>query len=273
MSLTDTTLDVIKDDLVAGIAQSNLRRRRRQRMLAVAPVLGLILAGVVIFGFASDDPAYALTQRADGEIRVEVFPEFDDVEDLEAELSEAGLDVTVVHLQSHESLSGVVEVVSHDNTASGAAVFDDGEFVIEDPSHIDGLIEILIYTPADRGEDYQASPSIFAPDQPLEGLHCAYADRPLPTADLEARAIAAGIAQFNWIIFGEINEDFSIDVETSEELLTGFVENAVLRNSTTLDVFVTVDSAEPGSETIVMHDGTHSTDHPTCADALAEPWQ
>lgn len=122
MTVTESTLDNIKTDLVSGIEQHNRRRTRRWMAVAVPAVVLIATAGLIATN-DSDSPTYALTEQPDGTIQVEVFPDFDDVDSLENDLEQAGLDVVVIQLRAAPSLEGVVEVVSHDNEASGAIEF------------------------------------------------------------------------------------------------------------------------------------------------------
>ena len=271
MTITDPTLDRIKTDLVSGI-ETHQRRRSRRRIAATIPVLGLIIGTGLVLASADDNPAYALTERADGTIRVEVFPDFDDVDALRAELQDAGLDAAIVQLRAPPSLEGVVEVSSHDNEASGAIEFDDAEFVI-DTGDIEGEIEILIYSPTAAGDTYGVSPSIFAPDQPLAGLHCAYTNNAMPTGELEVRALEAGVTNFVWMVFGEIDEDGSVEVTNSDERPDGVVTGAQMQDPDTLQVSVTPTSDQPAATAISMNDGTHYRVVPTCTDDLAARWE
>lgn len=274
MTMTETRIDDLRDGLVTGIRASNHRRARRQRALFATPLLVLVAAAGLILRSGDGKAAYALLERADGTVRVEVFPDFDDVDALQNDLADLGLQATVVHLRAHPSLEGVVEVVSHDNSASGAAEFDGGEFIL-DVATADGLIEILIYAATDSGDDYQASPSLFAPGQELGGLHCAYTDGGLTTAEFEAHARAAGISNFRWTTFGEVDEQTnSIDFNESGDRPEGIVSGAQLRSTDTADVFIDEKSAPaPAADSITMGDGTHYRPVPTCTPELAEPWE
>lgn len=274
MTMTDARIDDIRDGLVTGIRASNHRRARRQRSLIAAPLLALVAATGLILRSGDGEAAYALFQRADGTIRVEVFPDFIDVAPLQNDLADLGLQTAVVHLRAHPSLEGVVEVVSHDNSASGAVEFDDGEFVL-DVASADGVIEILIYSATDPGDDYQASPSLFAPGQELGGLHCAYVDSGLTTAEFQSRARAAGISNFRWTTFGEVDEETgSIDFEESGDRPEGFVTGAQLKNHDTVDVFLhEVPADESAADVITMGDGTHYRPTPECTPELASSWE
>lgn len=272
MTITDTTLDTIKSDLVSGIETHN-RRRSRRRVAATVPVVGLLAGAGLVLASGGDNPAYALTERADGTIRVEVFPDFDDVEALQGDLREAGLDAAVVQIRAHPSLEGVVEVSSHSNEASGAIEFDDAQFVI-DVGAVEGEVEILIYSPTSDGDRYQAAPSVFAPDQPLAGLHCAFSAGPLPTQEFETRAREAGVTDFGWTVFGELDEATgAVESTDSSERPDGAIIGAQMRDAATLQVFVDQDDEQPAADTISMNDGTHYRDVPVCTDDLAARWE
>lgn len=269
MTLTDEATARMRGELVVGIDRSNTRRRRNRRRALVVPVL-LVLLGITVAVVGSgNDPAYALATTPDGSIRVEIYPDFDDVDELEAELRDFGLDVTVVQLRGHPSLDGLIEIASHDNQASGAFEIDDGEFVV-DVARVEGEVEILVYSTAEDGETYQFAPSIFAMGQPLEGLHCAYTDRPLSTAEFEQRASEVGLNRIEWILF----ETQALGSEGSEESLRpdGVVTGAQLHDESTLLAIVVPASDQPASETIVMSDGSHSPASAGCNPALAAQW-
>jgi len=270
MTLTEVELDEIGADLIAGVGRHNKRRRRHLAMAAV-PVLGILAGAAVVVAGGDDTPAYALTERPEGIIEVEIFPDFDDAEALASELTDAGLSVEVVHLRAHPSLDGVAEVVSHDNEGTEALEFAGSEFRI-DVGEADGLIEILLYTAAEPGDDYQASPSLFAPGQPLAGMNCAYGDLPMPTEDLEDALKKAGYEDSEWTVFGDsAPETGVIDTEDHDDRPEGFVAGASLRNETTMFVAV-VEEANP-AESIIMDDGTHYRERPQCTAELAAPWE
>jgi hypothetical protein len=270
MTLSDSTLLEVRNDLVAGIATSNRRRRSRRRLAAAIPAVAVAAGAALMVADRNDQPAYALTQSADGTIRVEVYPGFDDVGSLEDDLAAAGLQTVVIHLKGHPSLDGVVEVSSHNNETSGAIEFDNGEFVIE-PATVEGEIEILIYSAADEGENYQFAPSIFAPDQALGGLPCAHPDTPLTTAELERRANDVGITNIEWVLF-EQSASGEVGVEDLDARPDAAVSGAQLRNADTLLVTVTPDITEPAARTLSMSDGTHYRPTAHCTPELAARW-
>lgn len=272
MTVAESTLDTIKTDLVSGIKQHN-RRRNHRRMATAASVLGLIAAAGIVLTNGSDNLAYALTEQPDGTISVQVFPDFDDVGSLQSDLEDAGLQAVVLQLRADPSLEGVVEVSIHYNEASGALEFQDGEFVI-DVGAVQGEIEILIYSPTGSSDDYGASPSVFAPGQQFQGLHCAYPNAPLTSADFEARARAAGVSNITWMSFGDIDPDTgSVEATDYDEQPGGVVIGAQMRNPDTMQVVVDLDSQAPAATTISMNDGTHYRPVPTCTPELAALWE
>lgn len=271
MTLTEETLQNVRGDLVAGIATSNRRRRSRRKLATAVPVVAAAAIGASLMMTTGDDnPAYAVAERADGTIRVEIYPEFDDVEALEKTLADAGLDSVVVHLKGHPSLDGVIEVSSHNNESSGALESTDGQFVIE-PDAVEGEIEILIYSAAEPGENYQFAPSIFAPDQALGGLPCAYPDAPLTAAELERRANDAGINNLEWVLF-ETAAPGEVAFEETKQRPDGTVTGAQLRNADTLSVIVVGDLNDPAATTLSMSDGTHYRQAAECTPDLTARW-
>lgn len=270
MTLTDSTLHNMRNDLVAGIDNSNRRRRSRRRAVTAVPVLAAVAGTSLLLRKGDTDPAYAMTEAADGAIRVEIYPDFDDVEALEGSLAAAGLDTVVVHLKGHPSLDGLIEVSSHNNEGTGALEFDNGEFVIE-PAAVEGEIEILIYSAAEPGENYQFAPSIFAPDQALGGLPCAYPDTPLTTAELERRANDVGITNITWVLFEQAGAG-EVGFEDADHRPDGIVTSAQLRNADTLSVIVVADLTDPAESTLSMRDGTHYRQAAQCTPDLAARW-
>lgn len=272
MTITDQALDDIKTDLISGIRLHN-RQRSRRRIAAMVPVLGLLAAAGLVVASGDDQPAYAFNQRADGTIRVEVFPDFDDVGALQRDLRAAGLDAVVVQLRAHPSLEGLVEVVSHDNEASGAVEIDGAEFVI-DIGAVDGEIEILVYSATEAGGQYQVSPSVFAPGEPLAGLHCASTSGPLLSDEFARRAGAAGIERFAWTVFGSVDDETqSIEFTEHAERPDGAIVGAQMRDAETVQVFLEPTATEPAAVGISMHDGTHDREVPSCTPALAAAWE
>lgn len=275
MTITDSSIaspspDQVRSDLVAGVMRHNHRRRSRQR-LAVAGAVAVI--GFGSFGLIdTSDPAFAVMQQPNGLIEVEIFPELDEVDDLERALGDVGLEATIVNLAAHPSLVGVVEVTGHENQSNGSMRSDDGTFMI-DPSQVTGPVEVLVYSDAGDAQ-YQAAPSVFSPGQELAGLHCAYDDRPLTTEALEQHATAAGIANIEWWIFGEMNADtFEVEADVFDDRPDGFVDGAHLIDEDTLTVFATIDNERPAAQSIVMYDGTHSESDPECTPELAARWR
>lgn len=270
MTLADDTLTSIRDELVVAVSNNNRRRRSRRRRAIVLPVVAVAAGASLIVANHGDNPAYALTEVADGTIRVEIYPDFDDVKALESSLAAAGLDSVVVHLKGHPSLDGVIEVSSHNNESAGALEFDNDEFVIN-PAAVDGEIEILIYSAAEPGQNYQFAPSIFAPDQPLGGLPCTHPDSPLTTAELEQRANDVGITDITWVLFEQAIAG-EVGLEDTDERPDGVVTGAQLRNADTLSVFVVPDSTDPAASTLSMSDGTHYRPATQCTPELAARW-
>lgn len=271
MTLTETELYSIETDLVAGVTHHNRRRRQRYTMAAV-PVVAVIAGVGAVLVSGDDKPAYAMIQRPEGVIEVEILPDFDDAETLRSDLVAAGLDAAVVQLRAHPSLDGVAEVVSHDNEPGTAMEFSGSRFSI-DVGQADGLVEILLYTEADSGEDYQAAPSLFAPGQALGGMHCAYTDAPLSTEAVETALNEAGYNNIEWTVFGAVDAETGyVPSEDHDDRPEGFVTNVELRNESTVFVGVQEETG-PAADTIVMHDGTHYRQRPVCTPELAEPWQ
>lgn len=275
MTITETAIatpspDHIRSDLVAGVMRHNRRRRSRQRLASAVAVAAIGFGALNLID--TSEPAFAVTQQPNGIVEVEVFPELDDVDDLEEALADVGLEATIVNLASHPSLVGVVEVTGHENQSNGSMRSDDRTFTI-DASQVTGPIEVLIYSDA-RGARYQAAPSVFSPGQELAGLHCAFDDRPLTTEVLEERANAAGIVDIEWWIFGETDpETFEIEADKFDDRPEGFVDGAHLIDEGTLTVFATIDDDRPAAQSIVMHDGTHRESNPECTPELATGWE
>jgi len=270
VTFTDTTIANIRAELVTGIERNNRRRQRSGRLVAAAAVLLAVLVAGAVLAVGEQRPAYAVSREPDGTLRVEVFPDFDEVDELQASLAEVGLDATVVHLRGHPSLDGFVEVASHNNERNGAFLFDDGMFEI-DVANAESPIEILIYTAAEEGQTYQFAPSIFALGQPLEGLPCAYSDAPLTTTELERRAATVGLSDILWTYF-ENPAPGATGSEDLTEAPNGVVVSAQLHDVDTLRVIAVPNVDEPAAETLVMSDGTHYQPASVCTPELAALW-
>lgn len=227
----------------------------------------VVLVVIVMIGLGATDPAFAVEELDDGRVHVEIYPQFDQAEALRTELSAAGVDVEVVALRAHPAIDGVIEFVSHDQQAAGAVQPAKGELIIE-PDALTGPIEMLIYSTPDpdlRLDDsdtlWQASPSIFHPDEPLGGLNCAI-EGPLSTGVLEEHATSVGITTIDWV---------SVDApEATPRRPEGVVLGASMHAPEQLTVLVA--SAGPDASELSMDDGLHFTQRPTCTPQLADRW-
>lgn len=263
----DQTISQIRTDLLAGITDQN-RRHKRKRLVGAAPLVMLLATVFVVSSIGNEERAFAMSTADNGTIRVEVFPDFDQVEELEESLADVGLQSQVVHLRSHPSFDGRIEVTVHNNEGSNAFEFDDGEFVIE-TSAVEGPVEILIYAAAAEGEEYQFAPSIFSPGQLLAGLPCAFPNQPLTTLEIETRALDAGIASIDWHLFDELEAGAEARAETNERP-DAFVVEAQLRNPDTLIVIATTSDPGPAAGTLML--GSPLDETVTCTPELAGQW-
>ena len=263
---TDQNIAHIRSDLLAGITNANQQRRwRRWSVAAVGPIAALTI-GTVAITSPSRAAAFELIEEPNGTISVDILPEFSEIEALQEELEEAGVESSVVALHAPPQLEGLVEVVSHDNTASGAAEHRDGNFVIDIPNLI-GEIEILVYSVTPEGERYQAAPSLFRDGEPLARRHCEFNDAPIQTEQVATWLEDIGIEKVEWTVFGETNPDtFEIEFEDFEERPEGYVTGAQLIAADTVWVAVSQTNSDAARNTIAMHDGTHEVASPTCDD-------
>lgn len=271
MTLTESATEAIRSDLITGIETTNRHRRKRYRNVVLAPLLAVVATAGFYLSIGDPEPAFALMQAADGTIRVEVYPDFDQVDELQQALDDAGLETIIVHLKGHPSLDGLVEVTSHGNEQSEVFEFDNGEFVIE-PASVQGNIEILIYSAAAEGEPYQFAPSIFSSGQELAGLPCAYSEGPLSTAELELRANQVGITDIEWVLFDRSAPE-ETGSESAERPIDAAVLDAGLASAQTLRVIASMEVDGPASETLRMTDGTHHRESIVCTPELAAQWE
>ena len=271
MTLTEETTHRLRSDLIDGVRRHQRRRSMRRRAVVIPLAFTAVTAAAVLYP-SDRNPAYALTVGADGTIRVQIHPEFNDVGQLQEELRSVGLDVNVVHLKGHPSLDRLVEVVSHDNERNGALKFDGAEFEL-DRQAAEGQIEILIYSAADPGQPYQFSPSIFSIGQPLEGLHCAYADGQLSTDEFERRASEVGLDDIEWVYFDRVPTTEGVTASEPEDRPEGMVVDAHWADEDTIRAIVYPNTDEPASDTIIMYDGSHDPAEQACTPDLAARWE
>ncbi len=171
-------------------------------------------------------------------------------------------------LRAHPSLDGVVELVSHDRRAIGAVQPSRGELII-DPRALTGPIEMLVYSTPDPNTSlrsweplWQASPSVFHPDEPLGGLNCSI-DGPLTSDALAIHAAAAGITSIRWV-----SPD---NPEPTSQRPDGVIVAASMWAPAQLTVVVS--ATGPDAAELSMDDGLHFSPRPTCSSELAHRWR
>lgn len=242
----------------------------------VAAVVALIVLPSVVAPDRSS--AFALTQLPDGRVHVTVAAEFDESKSLQRELAEVGVEVQIEHLTAHPRLVGTIELIPLGPggvSAAGAEGLDagKGEFWI-DPSRFRGSVELLIYARSDRGQSWQAAPSIFHPDEPLGGLPCAM-DGPLDTATLERFAAQVGISRFEWLSQPAFDGRGS-QVDRTSKRPAGDVVAASMKSADELRVIVRPPGAplrEGAPIRPSMDRGLHTDEQPVCTPELAARWR
>jgi len=239
--------------------------------LAVA-VMGLLVAPSLVAPQRS--AAFAVTRLADGRVYVRVASDFDQANRLERELADVGVEVRIEHLRAHPRLVGTIELLPlgpGGASAAGAQGLElgKGEFWI-DPASYRGSVELLIYVTADKGESWQAAPSIFHPDEPLGGLPCAV-EGALDTATLERYANQVGITRFEWITRPGVGAN-SFEASRSPKRLAGDVVGASMKSPSELRVVV----QPPGggaAPRASMDLGLHTGGQSACTPELAGRWR
>lgn len=222
--------------------------------------------------------AFALTQLPDGRVHVVVAADFDESQRLQRKLAEVGVEVQIEHLAAHPHLVGTIELVPLGPggvSAAGAEGLEagKGEFWI-DPSRFRGSVELLIYARADRGQSWQAAPSVFHPDEPLGGLPCAM-DGALDTATLERFAAQVGISRIEWIPQPTLDGRDS-QVHRTSKRPAGDVAAAMMKSADELRVIVRPPGApvrEGASIRPSMDRGLHTDEQPACTPELAARWR
>lgn len=245
-------------------------RRRLIAGLVAAVVAAMVLPSVLAPHRSS---AFALSQLADGRVHVTVAADFDQSTRLERALADSGVKVQIEHLRAHPRLVGTIELVPSGPGGVSAAGSEGlevgkGEFWIN-PSRFRGSVELLIYAAADRGQLWQAAPSVFHPDEPLGGLPCAV-DGALDTAILEHYANQVGISRFEWMMAPGPGGSGS-QVKRSSTRPAGDVAAAQMKSADELRVIV----RPPGEASIRpgMDLGLHSGGQPACTPELAARWR
>jgi len=257
-----------------GPARPTVRRRLVVVALMMA-TLALVVAPSLLAPHRSS--AFAVTQLADGRIHVEVASDFDQSARLQAELADVGVAVDVLRLSAHPRLVGTIELVPLGEagiSAAGAAGLEvgRGEFWV-DPRLFRGSVEVLIYASPEDGEHWQASPSIFYPDEPLGGLPCAL-EGPVDTATLERYARQVGISRFEWLVPPPTHDQGSFEVDRPSERPAGDVLAASMMSPEELRVTVAPPAAGGTSASPPSMDlGVHTGEQAVCTPELAARWR
>lgn len=250
-------------------------RRGRLVVGLVAAVLALSVLPSLVAPDRSS--AFALTQLADGRIHVIVAADFDESQRLQRALEEVGVKVQIERLAAHPRLVGTIELVPlgpGGMSAAGAEGLEagKGEFWI-DPSRFGGSVELLIYATTDRGQSWQAAPSVFHPDEPLGGLPCAM-EGALDTATLERFAAQVGISRIEWLPQPALGgRDFQL--ERTSKRPAGDVVAATMKSADELRVIVRPPGApvREGALRPSMDLGLHTGEQPLCTAELAARWR
>ena len=187
-------------------------RRVSRRVLALAASLAVAGVAIVLVSGVfqrTSTPAFAIRELPNGVIEIENVSDIRDVEGLENELHEFGIDAEVVAIPASPSMVG--EAVAYvpgegdPNPLPGLSHGRDGEpdvFTYRiDPAIFDGRVVIELYVKALPGEAYRAGQEAFAPGEVLGGLQCALGT-PLRAADVAQRLPELGITP-RWYVLSD----------------------------------------------------------------------
>lgn len=190
------------------------RGRRLQLALAAAAIMLAIGVGVTLSTLS--EPAYAISQRDDGLIEVNVLPDFRDGDALARDLRQLGIDTVVAIVPASPSMIGQVELFAVEGgLASGIELGADGttgafDWTI-DPAVFEGTLQVTVYVEADDGEPFGAAQEIFEPGEKLAGLQCALGE-PMRAAEVDQYLVQVGITPI-WSVVTQ-TEDPSITNST-----------------------------------------------------------
>lgn len=252
--------------------------KHRDWLTSVAAGSLIVSAALVAPTIVSGPDNFSIVPQADNTVRVRVYPQFDYSERLEKALSKLGVRASVSTIPAHPRFLGTVEVIGEgEGQTSPGPLRSASEFFVS-RSQSQEPVEILVYTAPKRGEEWQQSPSVFHPEEPLGGLTCAITS-PLDSATVERFARKAGIRMIVWEILNRVDEDVYASKEQAVRP-DGYVVSAQRRAPDKLSVLLLPITASgddgfgpPGrpSMGINLH-SARPEDEPECTPELAARW-
>lgn len=200
----------------AASPRPTMRRARPRRALVLAASLALAAVGIVLASGIverTSSPAFAIRELPNGVIEIENVSDIRDVEGLENELREFGIEAEVVAIPASPSIVGeafaYVPGEGDPSPLPGLSHGRDGEpnvFTYRiDPAVFEGRVVIELNVKALPSEPYQASQEAFAPGEALGGLQCALGT-PVRAADVAARLPELGLTA-RWFILSGFESD------------------------------------------------------------------
>lgn len=211
----------------AATPRPTMRRAGPRRALILAASLAVAAVGIVLASGIverTSSPAFAIRELPNGVIEIENVSDIRDVDGLENELREFGIDAEVVTVPASPSMVGeafaYVPGEGDPSPLPGLSHGRDGEpdvFTYRiDPAVFDGRVVIELNVKALSGESYRASQEAFAPGEVLGGLHCALGT-PLSAADVAARLPELGLTA-QWFILSGFESDADGGTYHSEQV-------------------------------------------------------
>lgn len=179
------------------------RSRGRVLLAAAAAVVALAL-GISATMTLTADPAYAISETADGLLQINILADFRDGDALARDLKDRGIDARVETVPASPSMVGTVELGSTDLPAVGLEVggADGTSEVFDwtiDPSKFSGTLIVTVFVEAENGEPFGAAQEIFEPGEKLAGLHCALGE-PMRATDVDRYLDQVGLTAQWWVV-------------------------------------------------------------------------
>lgn len=198
--------------------------RRRWPLAAALASAGLALVLVVGTIERTSTPAFAIRELPNGVIEIENVSDIRDVEGLENELREFGIDAEVVTIPASPSVVGdafaYVPGEGDPSPLPGLSHGRDGEpdvFTYRiDPAIFKGSVVIQLNVKALPNESYRISQEAFAAGEALGGLQCALGT-PVRAGDVAQRLPELGITA-QWYVLSDFYSDGSGGGFNSEQV-------------------------------------------------------
>lgn len=249
--------------------------RRRSLLLGAAAALISVAILVAPSALNRGTPAYAIHRLPDGKIEIDWSADDyrADADAIARDLREYGMDVEIVTLPSSPSAVGFVTAVFEQNqpTDGPPAGLDINEGTAAgliwtiDPARFHGPVTLNVDVPADPGEPYLDSNSVFMSGEVLGGLQCALGE-PIRATDVAAHLGALGLTA-EWYVV----DPTSISAHYySEDRVTEVPDGTIFEGHALDDTSVELHIAPDGVQASDLHAGSLSNE--PCTHQLRAPW-